>query len=210
MLFNSLGDRIVGARFLDCYAGSGAVGLEALSRGAAWCVFIENDHAALRALKTNLRELGYERRAQVWNANVRTSLEKLQDDGQHFDIVFADPPFRHPTETREFCHRIDTAARLLNNVSHGTAPSPEDFARAKNAHSGEGLLILQHHRKASPEAMEHFELRREKRAGESLLSFFALRTPNGGPALEDTSLPADESSPSFLKSQQSLAEESSE
>jgi 16S rRNA (guanine966-N2)-methyltransferase len=153
MLFNSLGDRVVGAAVLDCYAGSGAVGLEALSRGASWCVFIENDHGALRALRANIKALGFSDRTQVWEANVRTSLEKLVEDGRHFDLVFADPPFTHPTETHEFCRRMDLA---------------EELVRGEN---GSGLVILQHHRKATLNGMAHFRVRKEKKAGESVLAF---------------------------------------
>lgn len=159
MLFNSLGDRIVGAHVLDCYAGSGAVGLEALSRGAAWCVFIENDHGALRALKANLKALGFTDKAQVWDANVRTSLEKMQEEGRHFDLVFADPPFSHPTETKEFCRRIDLAAGLVEEAS--------------------GLLILQHHRKLQLGELKHFHLKKEKKAGESILAYFELSKRTG-------------------------------
>lgn len=158
MLFNSLGDRVVGAAVLDCYAGSGAVGLEALSRGASWCVFIENDHGALRALRANIKALGFSDRAQVWEANVRTSLEKLMEDGRHFDLVFADPPFTHPTETQEFCRRMDLAEGLVRN---------------ENA---SGLVILQHHRKATLNEMAHFRVWKQKKAGESVLAFLE---PNG-------------------------------
>ena len=196
MLFNVLGARLVGVRFLDCYAGTGAVGLEALSRGAAFCVFIEQDHAALRAIRSNLQLLGYTDRAQVWQGNVRTALARLDETGNRFDIAFADPPFSHPTETREFCNRIDSAFRLLDNLHIGTAAPAEAAGVVNSGQSEGGLLILQHHRKTVPPAMKHFALRREKRAGESTLSFFeplhaaSCQTAVSGGLTEGTTAPS--------------------
>ncbi len=187
MLFNVLGDRVIGARFLDCYAGCGSVGLEALSRGAEHCVFVEQDFGAVRSLRANIKLLGWEKRAQVWNGNVRTALQKLVDNGERFDIIFGDPPFNHPTETREFCNRADAAFSLLQRdeiapppagggeTTGGGAPDEEvrcDEAAEPEATPKIGMLVVQHHRRFVPQALQHFELRREKRAGESSLSFF--------------------------------------
>ncbi len=173
ILFNVLGERVVDARFLDCYAGSGAVGLEALSRGAAFCVFIEQEFAALRAIRANLKILGFTERAAVWAANVRPSLTKLEGQGEGFDLIFADPPFSLPREAGEFCRRMDGAPRLLDNVHDGIPDSGREEAL-----KGE-LLIVQHSRRVALEPLQHFALARQKRAGESLLSFFQHKTPQG-------------------------------
>ncbi|HEX9996394.1 MAG TPA: 16S rRNA (guanine(966)-N(2))-methyltransferase RsmD [Abditibacterium sp.] len=167
MLFNSLGERVLGARFLDLYAGSGAIGLEALSRGAEFVVFIEQEHAALRSIKANLKVLGWEKRALVWNGNARSAVGKLFDNGEKFDLIVADPPFTVPEEAAAVSARVDAHAGLLNNESVGTS---------EDAKSGGGLFIVQHsHRVASPK-MTHFELIRHKKAGESMLSFYALNS----------------------------------
>src|SRR5438067_1484477 len=107
MLFNILGDRVPDARFLDLYAGTGAVGLEALSRGAARCVFIEQNAVAVRAIRENVRVLGWQDRAQIWHATVKSALPRLVEAGEQFDIVFADPPFIRPEELRDLCNRLD-------------------------------------------------------------------------------------------------------
>ena len=83
---------------LDLYAGSGALGLEALSRGASTGVFVERDGTALSALRRNLREAGVDHRAVVIGADVRTALRKLAGLGEHFSWVFLDPPYAKETE----------------------------------------------------------------------------------------------------------------
>jgi 16S rRNA (guanine(966)-N(2))-methyltransferase RsmD len=87
-LFNILAPRIAGATFLDAYAGTGAVGIEALSRGAAHAFFLERHRAALEAIRQNLASLGAERRATVVAGPVLLTLPK-----QRADIVFLDPPY---------------------------------------------------------------------------------------------------------------------
>ncbi len=86
-LFNILAPRIVGAVFVDAYAGTGAVGIEALSRGAARCVFIENSRRAVEAIRENLHALGIEGRAGVVAGKVAAAIGR-----QAADIVFLDPP----------------------------------------------------------------------------------------------------------------------
>ena len=77
---------------LDLYAGSGALGLEALSRGAPAAVFVERDGAALSALRRNLREAGVADRATVIGADVRSALRKLSTSDRQFSWAFLDPP----------------------------------------------------------------------------------------------------------------------
>jgi 16S rRNA (guanine966-N2)-methyltransferase len=88
-LFNWLGARVVGARCLDLFAGSGALGLEALSRGAVHVTFVERDAVAVRALRATLADWGA-RDAQVERAD---ALAYLAGTAGHFDIAFLDPPF---------------------------------------------------------------------------------------------------------------------
>ena len=87
-LFDILGQRIEGATFLDAYAGTGAVGMEALSRGAAHAVFLERHRKALEAIRQNLASLDIERRATVVAGPVLVTLPKYSAD-----IVFLDPPY---------------------------------------------------------------------------------------------------------------------
>jgi 16S rRNA (guanine(966)-N(2))-methyltransferase RsmD len=83
---------------LDLYAGTGALGIEALSRGASRAVFVERDHHALVVLRRNLRELGLDDRATTMGADVRTALRRLSATQSQFSWVFLDPPYSKETE----------------------------------------------------------------------------------------------------------------
>lgn len=87
-VFNSLQDRIEGASFLDLFAGSGAVGLEALSRGASSATFIERDLTAIQCIRENLQRLKEE--ATILKMPVIHGLKRLN---QRFDIIYIDPPY---------------------------------------------------------------------------------------------------------------------
>ena len=87
-LFSILAPRITGAVFADLYAGTGAVGIEALSRGARKAIFVEQKPAAVRVIRGNLKSLGLEGRAEVRQAKATTLIPQIAAD-----IVFLDPPF---------------------------------------------------------------------------------------------------------------------
>jgi 16S rRNA (guanine(966)-N(2))-methyltransferase RsmD len=106
-LFSILTPRLEGAVFLDAYAGTGAVGIEALSRGAARAIFVERSRAAAGVIRENLRALGIEDRAEVLDTKALLILGR-----RRADIVFLDPPYRLGEEYAE-------ALRLL-----GEAPAP--------------------------------------------------------------------------------------
>ena len=97
-IFNILGPPPEGG-VLDLYAGTGALGLEALSRGAEAVVFVEREHAPLAALRRNVKELGVEARVTILGADVCTGLRRLAATGQgRFSWVFLDPPYVKETE----------------------------------------------------------------------------------------------------------------
>ena len=91
-IFSIIGDDIKDARVLDLYSGTGAMGLEALSRGARQVVFVEKDPAALRCLKTNIKAAGCQVSCRVFNRPVLSYLQE-PDLNDGFDVVFADPPY---------------------------------------------------------------------------------------------------------------------
>ena len=92
-IFSSLGSVVVEARVLDLFAGSGAMGLEALSRGAAHCLFVERDVQALAVIKTNVVALEERERSTIEKANALTVLKRLVEAGETFDLIVADPPY---------------------------------------------------------------------------------------------------------------------
>ena len=91
-LFSVLADRVEDARVLDLFAGSGALGIEALSRGAAEATFVDSAPAAIRALKANLDALGAD--AEVRRSDARRFLGSASVAARHYDLVFLDPPYR--------------------------------------------------------------------------------------------------------------------
>jgi 16S rRNA (guanine966-N2)-methyltransferase len=92
-VFDILGDVVVEARVLDLFAGTGALGIEALSRGAKEAVFVEDHPEALKVLRRNLEDLDLKDRARVLPVAVRQALKKLAVHGADFDLAFLDPPY---------------------------------------------------------------------------------------------------------------------
>ncbi len=93
-VFSSLQAVVAGSRVLDLYAGSGALGIEALSRGAVRATFVERNRAACRIIDDNLTVTRVGDRAEVVQADVRAALRRLADDGVVVDLVFLDPPYQ--------------------------------------------------------------------------------------------------------------------
>jgi 16S rRNA (guanine966-N2)-methyltransferase len=100
-LFNILSPRMDGCRFVDLYAGTGAVGIEALSRGAADVWFAENAAPALASLRANLSALKIERGFTVEDRGVGAALQRLGKLTQPIDVVFLDPPYEAEAEYTE-------------------------------------------------------------------------------------------------------------
>ena len=90
-LFSILGEKVRGARFLDIFCGSGAIGIEALSRGAASAVFVDNSPHAIKALTANLAKTRLNHNAEILHMNADNAIQKLGD--HQFDIIFLDPPY---------------------------------------------------------------------------------------------------------------------
>ena len=93
-LFNSLGDEVKGASVLDAFAGSGAVGIEALSRGAYQATFVEKDRIAQKVIDENITTLKIQDRTKLIRASVSAWVSTYE--GELFDLVFVDPPYHDP------------------------------------------------------------------------------------------------------------------
>jgi 16S rRNA (guanine966-N2)-methyltransferase len=92
-VFDILHSKIEGAYFLDLYAGTGAMGLEALSRGASYATFVETDRHALRCIEENFQKLKVEPQCTLMGYDCLLALKKMAKDNRHFDIAYADPPY---------------------------------------------------------------------------------------------------------------------
>ena len=93
-LFNMIQNDIYGCTFLDLFSGSGAIGIEALSRGAKEAVFVDKGDGQISCIQDNLKTTHLEERARVMSADVTEAIRKLDREGKAFDFIFMDPPYR--------------------------------------------------------------------------------------------------------------------
>jgi 16S rRNA (guanine(966)-N(2))-methyltransferase RsmD len=121
-LFNVLAPRIEGTMFVDAYAGTGAVGIEALSRGAARAVFLERSRHAAAVIRENLKALGIEDRAEIVLGRASQVLTHYADA----DIVFLDPPYRLDGEYEAAMETLGTAPPPLTVVQHDIRTKLQD------------------------------------------------------------------------------------
>jgi 16S rRNA (guanine966-N2)-methyltransferase len=140
-LFDILAPRIEGAIFLDAYAGTGAVGIEALSRGAKHAIFLEKDRFAVEAIRENLASLKLERRSTVVKGGVLLTLGKSQAD-----IVFLDPPYGLEREYAAALDLLAQAPPALTIVQHSIRLALADFfgtlQRTRLVKQGDNALSL--------------------------------------------------------------------
>ena len=156
-IFSSLGDTIPGARVLDLFAGSGALGIEALSRGAATVTFVESDPRAVQTIEKNLlktRLHGASARVQL--ADVFHFLDR-SSAASAFDLVVADPPYAKAPGERDFTPGLLGSSALRSALAPG------------------GIFVLEHLPGAELPLGEHWECLRDKRYGATAVAF--LRTP---------------------------------
>jgi 16S rRNA (guanine(966)-N(2))-methyltransferase RsmD len=145
-LFNILGEKVKGAVFLDLYAGTGGIGIEALSRGAGRVVFIDDSRDSLQAIRRNIEQTGFGERAQVIPQRAETFLKKTSEQ---YDIVFLDPPYTLELEP------------LLTLVSESEILNPD------------AIVVTEHFKKqASAAQAGKLTLYREAQYGDTVLAFY--------------------------------------
>jgi 16S rRNA (guanine(966)-N(2))-methyltransferase RsmD len=151
-LFSIWQPRIEGCRFLDLFAGSGAVGLEAISRGARRAVFVEGSARAFEALRRNVRELAVAE-ARLERARLPDGLQRLSGTKASFDVIFADPPY---------------ALTDFDALLKGAAPLLEC----------DGEMAIEHScRLQIAEPRAPWRLRERRSYGDSCVTFFRLGEP---------------------------------
>ena len=130
-MFNSLGQFFDGGDVLDLYAGTGALGIEALSRGCERAVFVERDGRATAAIRENLRRAGFVERAEVVRADVERALDRMLTDGRVFNLIFADPPYRIATEVGDVLSRFGALLAPGGRVVIESGEAPAGGIRGK-------------------------------------------------------------------------------
>jgi len=149
-LFNALAPRLADARVLDLFAGTGALGIEALSRGAARAVFVERDPRAVAAIRRNLAAARVEDLAEVRRAAVPGALDALEREGAVFDLIVLDPPYGQ-----------DLPARTLRRLAASRALLAPD-----------GVIAAEGHWRDDPGEIAGLARTREARYGETGLWFY--------------------------------------
>jgi 16S rRNA (guanine966-N2)-methyltransferase len=153
-LFSILGSRVVGSRFLDLYAGTGAIGIEALSRGARHVTFVESNQAALRVLRANVTQCRLGAAAEIQACQAGAFLKRHAKTAVQHDIVFADPPYQQ-----------DRLAELWAALAGAAAIAPD------------ALIVLEHSSKSAvPPADGRLGLLRQYHYGDTTLSVFEVAT----------------------------------
>ena len=152
-LFNILAPRIKGARFLDLCAGSGAVGIEALSRGAAHAIFVDQSRRMCGLIEANLEALGIseDEAAVISIEAAEFLLRRAKKEGEPFDIIFFDPPYEADYEV------------ILNSLG----------GQVTRLLTKDGVVVVEHHSKNDlPEAFGGLKRYRQLKQGDSCLSFY--------------------------------------
>jgi 16S rRNA (guanine966-N2)-methyltransferase len=162
-VFNSLGARVDGARVLELFAGTGALSLECLSRGAVSAICVEKSERHAAVLKHNLNTAGFPPKAlQVRVQDVFTAISQLAQSKAQFDLILADPPYGEKNVGRR---SISFAQKLLDNqilpdllVNHG-------------------LFVLGHTKRDILEVPDFWKERKVLKHGDSIMRFFEIQIP---------------------------------
>ena len=152
-LFNIIASRVMDARALDLFGGTGALALEALSRGAAHAVIADTARAAIQAIERNARSVlkeDFDARVRILRADYRAAIDKAEGP---FDLVFLDPPYRMVDAYGDALARLDAAGRL----------------------SPDCLIVMERRRDAAVELPDRFERRDTRHYGDTAVDFAGLK-----------------------------------
>ena len=145
-MFNIIGDEINDAVVLDAFAGTGCIGLEAISRGAKSVEFVERDRLAFKILDENIKSLGVSEKVISTQIGLSTWITKSQ--GKNYDIIFVDPPYNHM--------QLSTVLKLLGMLKQG------------------GLMVLSYPGRGEVPAVEGFVVVDNREYGNAALAFYRL------------------------------------
>lgn len=155
-LFNIIQDRLKGSVCLDGFSGTGSVGLEALSRGAERCVFVDEFYPSVKVIRGNVAKCGADEKSVVLHREFNRAVIDLAKKGVRFDLIFLDPPYR-----------------LLEERN------PLRVVRKRGVLKPGGLIVLRHYYKVKPK-LGDFKLERKVALGDDILSLFAADVPEAG------------------------------
>ena len=161
-MFNILQDDIVGKVVLDLFAGTGNLGIEALSRGAKKTIFVEKGRQALRLIQRNLTQFGLEEQSEILPKDANRAIGILKQKGESFDLILMDPPYQKGL--------IQKTLMKLN--SH-------------QIYHKDSILVIEHNRREPlSTVMDGWNLIRQRRIGDTLISFLTPWEDHGSPRLK--------------------------
>jgi len=158
-VFNSLGARVVGARVLELFAGSGALSLDCLSRGSASSVCIEKSHRHAEFIRNNARAAGFEQKLELRTQDVFPVVNQLAESGRQFDLILADPPYGEKNVNR----RSKSFAQQLLDDPH----LPKLLAPG-------GRLVLGHTKRDTLEIVAPWKEAKLLKHGDSVMRFLEI------------------------------------
>ncbi len=165
-LFSIIADRLSGSVCLDGFSGTGSVGLEALSRGAARCVFVDEFYPSVKVIKQNVAKCGAEEKSVVVHKEFNRAVIDLSKQGVRFDLIFLDPPYR-----------------LLEERN------PLKVIRKRGVLKPGGLIVLRHYFKIRPK-LGDFKLERRVTLGDDVLALFSTAAPEAAAPPAEAKVPA--------------------
>ncbi len=161
-LFNILGGEIEGKVVLDLFAGTGNLGIEALSRGAKRVIFVEKGRQALRLIQTNLNQFGLGDQSEIIPKDVNRAIGILKQRGECFDLILMDPPY-------------EKGLIQITLIKLNTHP----------IYHGDSILVIEHDRREPlPRLPEGWNLIRQQKIGDTLLSFLTLQAGSEAPEVK--------------------------
>ncbi|MEW6188527.1 MAG: 16S rRNA (guanine(966)-N(2))-methyltransferase RsmD [Actinomycetota bacterium] len=149
-LFDILEEKIKESKVLDLYAGAGSLGIEALSRGAEFAVFVDDNPSSIRVLKRNLEHTGFSQKARILKNKVEVIVKRLLEENEEFNLIFLDPPYKI---------NVVELSSVLNKNAGFLAP--------------EGVAVLEHSSRRAPIPIENLEIQFTRRYGDTALSFYS-------------------------------------
>jgi 16S rRNA (guanine(966)-N(2))-methyltransferase RsmD len=148
-IFNIIAAEVADAKVLDLFAGTGAMGLEALSRGAQFCCFVDQGDEAVRLIRENVQLCGAQERSRIISGSAASAIRRLGSENEQFDIIFLDPPYG-----KGF---IEKNLQIIGDVAQNDA-----------------LVIAEQHIKDEPpKVSEIWQKDRERRYGDTLISVYS-------------------------------------
>ncbi len=148
-IFNILSYRVLNAMVLDLFAGTGALGMEALSRGAESAVFVDNNPGALSVIQRNIKSCSFDKQAHIIKWDIKKNLNCLKSEGTAFDLVFMDPPYNQGM----------------------VKPALFNLEQTRSLEKGARIVVEHSPLEPIPDHVFMFEIADQRRYGKTLVSF---------------------------------------